>query len=183
MPHGHSFLRKFFRDPHGTGAIAPATRKLAASVGLAAREAYRRHLRAGSQGQRLRVVELGAGTGALTQCISPLNPVVVERDAAWAALLRDRFPELEVRQECATRTLRDVSGPIGVVTSIPMLNNPQSDELRALLMARYAEGLVKFCVLYTYGWTDPLRGAGFSDARRISFVPHSLPPAHVWVYH
>lgn len=178
---GRSFLQKFICDPRGTGAVAPATRALSRCVARTVREAYLQHAREGS-GDRLAVVELGAGTGALTRGISPLNPLVIERDATWAALLRSRFPSLEVRQECALRALEAIRVPTAVVSSIPLINNPQASELRAALAAKYAAGLMKFCVLYTYGWTDPLAGTAFRDARRASFVPRSLPPAHVWIY-
>jgi phosphatidylethanolamine/phosphatidyl-N-methylethanolamine N-methyltransferase len=171
----HSFIRKFFRDPQGTGAVLPATRTLANSVDATARAACLQH-------GRPRLIELGAGTGALTQCLAGLNPVVVEKDEAWAALLRLRFPALEVRQQCAIETLRGLLEPTGVVSSIPLLNNPQSSELKSALEAKYREGIVKFCVLYTYGWSNPLAGSMFRLARRASFVPRSLPPAHVWLY-
>jgi phosphatidylethanolamine/phosphatidyl-N-methylethanolamine N-methyltransferase len=172
-----SFFRNFIRDPQGTGALAPATRTLANSVGETARAAFLRHGRGD-----LRMLELGAGTGALTRCIAGLNPVLVERDEAWAALLRLRFPALEVRQECAVDTLVGLREPTGVVFSIPLLNNPKSAELKRALADKYAAGLVKFCVLYTYGWSNPLGGGTFREAGRASFVPRSLPPAHVWLY-
>jgi phosphatidylethanolamine/phosphatidyl-N-methylethanolamine N-methyltransferase len=175
----HSFIRKFIRDPRETGAVAPATRNLANSVGKAAREAFHRHRQ---DMPDLHVLELGAGTGALTVPICPLNPVLIEKDQAWAALLRLRFPALEVRQECAINTLEGLARPAGVVSSIPLLNNPQSAELKRVLGAKYLEGLVKFCVLYSYGWFNPLADAGFREARRVAFVPRSLPPAHVWVF-
>jgi len=178
---GRSFLRKFICDPHGTGAVAPATRSLARSVARTVCDAYQQHAD-GGPGEPLRVVELGAGTGALTQGISPLNPLVIERDEAWAALLRRRFPALEVRQQCALCALDAIREPTAVVSSIPLINNPQAADLREALEAKYAQGLVKFCVLYTYGWVNPLAGAAFRDARRASFVPRSLPPAHVWIY-
>ncbi len=179
-----SFLRSFLRDPRSLGAVAPATVTLARSVGTAARAAHQRHSLAGQESLAapLKMIELGAGTGALTQQIRPLNPVLVEHDEAWAALLRDRFPSLEVRQECATSTLRALAEPVGLVSSIPLWNNPRSDELRELLLARYIEGMVKFCVLYTYGWTDPLRGCAFRQRNRVGFVARSFPPAHVWAY-
>jgi len=174
-----SFVRKFLCDPQGVGALAPATRTLAGSVARAAREAHRRA--AGHDGV-LQMLELGAGTGALTSEISALNPVLVEKDAAWASLLRLRFPGLEVRQECALETLASLSAPCGVVSSIPLWNNPQSGQLKQLLQSKYAEGLLLFCVLYTYGWTNPLRKGVFRHAHRASFVPRSLPPACVWIY-
>lgn len=174
-----SFLQHFLRDPRTLGAVAPATPALARTVGSAAHAAYLRH----SPAQSLKMIELGAGTGALTQQIRLLNPVLIEQNEAWAALLRVRFPQLEVRQECATSTLKALDEPVGIVTSIPLWNNPQAQELRDLLVARYREGMVKFCVLYTYGWTDPLRGSEFKECTRVGFVPRSLPPANVWVYH
>jgi phosphatidylethanolamine/phosphatidyl-N-methylethanolamine N-methyltransferase len=176
-----SFLLNFIRNPRATGAVAPATRTLARSVAAAAHHAYARHRGAGAHAS-LRVLELGAGTGALTRAISGLGPTLVEQDAGWAALLRDRYPALEVREACATEVLAELREPAGIVSSIPLLNNPRSSELKRLLAQRYAEGLLRFCVLYTYGWRDPLAGSGFREVRRASFVPRSLPPAHVWVY-
>lgn len=178
-----SFWRNFIRDPRATGAVAPATRSLASSVARAANAAHSRQteLTPGAD-RRLKVVELGAGTGALTQQIRALNPLVIERDKAWAAMLQVRFPALEVRQGCAMEVLRNLREPVGVISSIPLLNNPQSAQLKAALDDCYRGGLLKFCVLYTYGWTNPLSGGTFRDARRASFVTRSLPPAHVWVY-
>lgn len=176
-----SFLRNFIRNPRATGAVAPATRALAHSVAAAAHRAYARHRDADLHAP-LRLLELGAGTGALTRAISGLGPTLVERDAGWAALLRKRYPALEVREACATEVLAELREPTGIVSSIPLLNNPQSGDLKRLLAERYAEGLLRFCVLYTYGWRDPLAGSGFREVRRASFVPRSLPPAHVWVY-
>lgn len=175
------FLSRFIRAPRATGAVAPATQSLARSVAAAAHSAYARH-QAGGAPAPLRILELGAGTGALTHGIASLRPILVERDAGWAALLRDRYPGLEVRQECATRILGELREPVGIVSSIPTLNNPQSTELKRLLAQGYAQGLLKFCVLYTYGWRDPLADTGFREARRASFIVRSLPPAHVWTY-
>src|SRR6476661_6346048 len=119
-PSGVSFLRNFIRDPRGTGAVAPATRSLAESVGRVALQAYSRHrIQAGCSG--IQVLELGAGTGALTGAIESISPVVVEKDEAWAALLRLRFPHLDVRAQCATDTLAGIDRPTGIVSSIPLL--------------------------------------------------------------
>lgn len=175
------FIWKFVLNPGGTGALAPATASLARTVARVTCHEFDRH-RVSRDAPDLRLIELGAGTGALSRSIRRLRPVLVERDESWAHLLRCQFPGLEVRSECATQTLESLDRPVGVVTSIPMLNNPQSDEIRRLLGLRYAQGLIKFCVLYTYGWADPLSGAGFRFGRRESFVARSFPPASVWVY-
>ena len=186
------FIRAFVCDPYHIGAVTPASRSLGDRIGEATRRAMRDGLGASSSRNdpnasasthaRPRIVELGAGTGAVSRFISAMNPVLVERNGEWAALLRKRFPYLEIRAECATLALANLSKPVGVVSSIPMLNNPQGDALRALLARKYRDGLIRFCVLYTYGWTNPLAGVGFREARREYFVTRSFPPASVWVY-
>jgi phospholipid N-methyltransferase len=170
------FLRNFLCDPRGVGAVAPATASLARNVASAAHELWRQHSRG------VQVIELGAGTGALSQSLSRMQPILVERNDEWAHLLRLRFPALEVRNECAVETLRSLRSPVGLVSSIPLLNNPQAGELKSLIRQAYADGLLRYCVLYTYGWRDPLAGSGFREHRRARFVPGSLPPAHVWAY-
>jgi phospholipid N-methyltransferase len=50
------------------------------------------------------------------------------------------------------------------------------------LTRKYQDGLIRFCVLYTYGWTNPLAGVGFREGRREYFVTRNFPPASVWVY-
>ena len=181
------FVRAFLCDPLHVGAVAPASTSLGHRIGVATRKAMRDGLR-GSPGAaaahaRPTIVELGAGTGSISRFISAMNPVLVERNDEWAAILRRRFPYLEIRAECATRALAAVENPIGVVSSIPMLNNPQADAIRRLLTLKYHDGLIRFCVLYTYGWSNPLAGVGFRKEKREYFVARSLPPASVWVYH
>jgi phosphatidylethanolamine/phosphatidyl-N-methylethanolamine N-methyltransferase len=186
------FIRAFLCDPIHVGAVTPASDSLGDRIGAATRRALQDGFgtsvyRSGVNGAtathaRPRIVELGAGTGSVSRFISAMNPVLVERNGEWAALLRKRFPYLEIRAECATHALASLSKPVGVVSSIPMLNNPQADAIRTLLMHKYRDGLVRFCVLYTYGWTNPLAGVGFREGRREYFVTRSFPPATVWVY-
>ena len=186
------FVRAFLCDPLHIGALAPASSSLGDRIAAATRRAMRDGFDAaparrgafGAAAARAhpRILELGAGTGAVSRFISAMNPVLVERNDEWAALLSKRFPHLEIRVECATLALERLSGPVGVVSSIPLLNNPQADAIRALLTRKYRDGLIRFCVLYTYGWSDPLAGVGFRERKREYFVARSFPPASVWVY-
>ena len=79
---------------------------------------------------RPRIVELGAGTGLVSRYISAMNPVLVERNGEWAALLRKRFPTSRFVQSARRSRSPSSSKPVGVVSSIPMLNNPQADAIR-----------------------------------------------------
>jgi len=181
------FVRAFLCDPLHVGAVAPASTSLGDRIGAATRKAVRDGFRNGASVASAlhadpRIVELGAGTGSVSRFISAMNPVLIERNGEWAAILRRRFPYLEIRAECATLALANLEKPVGVVSSIPMLNNPQADAIRQLLTLKYRDGLIRFCVLYTYGWSNPLAGVGFREEKREYFVARSLPPASVWVY-
>jgi len=176
------FFWKFLRNPARTGALAAATPQLARRVAQATHQAYWQQPVADASGCELPLIELGAGTGALTHYISAFNPLLVESDPGWAALLKRRFPLLEVRSGCAVETLANLTSPVGVVSSIPLLNNPQAGAIKAMLEQRYLDGLVRFCVLYTYGWNDPMAGRAFRHSKRCAFVAANLPPAFVWVY-
>ena len=187
------FVGAFLRDPFHVGAVTPASSSLGVSIGAATRRAacvefsaptprYGVSASTCARSTSPRIVELGAGTGSVSQYICTMNPVLVERNHEWANLLRKRFPHLEIRTECATRALATLNKPIGIVSSIPMFNNPQADVIKTLLKRKYADGLIRFCVLYTYGWTNPLVGVGFREQTREYFVTRSFPPASVWVY-
>ena len=43
-----------------------------------------------------------------------------------------------------------------------------------LLTRKYRDGLIRFCVLYTYGWSNPLASVGFREERREYFVDAQL---------
>lgn len=93
--HAH-FLKAFFRNSGGIGAIAPSSPELAAlmtdwldwdSLGC--------------------VVEYGPGTGVFTEAIAArLRPgcrfFAVERDPALAEIAQRRCPEVEIRNTCAS---------------------------------------------------------------------------------
>ena len=151
--------------------------------GLDAAPARRGAFGAAASRARPRILEFGAGTGAFSGFSSAMNSVLVERNDEWAALLSKLFPHLEIRAECATLALERLRGPVGVVSSPPLLNNPQADAFRALLTRKYRDGLIRFCVLYTYGWTDSLAGRRIhNECKREYLVARSFPPASVWAY-
>ncbi|TFZ03294.1 class I SAM-dependent methyltransferase [Ramlibacter rhizophilus] len=175
--HPNRFFRGFVGNPRSVGAVLPASSSLSRAVAAATAAC------AGpTDPEPCPLVELGAGTGALTESIRGMRPVLVERDEAFAAVLHKRFPELEIRIQCATDALRNLQEPVGVVSSIPLLNNPQSAELKRTLEQCFAEGRVRFLVLYSYGLADPCGETSLPRGRRAARVWRSMPPASVWVY-
>jgi phosphatidylethanolamine/phosphatidyl-N-methylethanolamine N-methyltransferase len=179
LPPEGLFLARWLRAPHRIGALAPAGRHLARA--MAEQITPEADL----------VIELGGGTGNITQALldaglPPDRLIVVERDPAFYALLKKRFPLLKILRGDATR-LRALLAPLGVsraatiVSSLPLLNMPGPlrqrlvEESFALLAERGT------LIQYTYGAFSPLRrrksGLKGEIAER---VWRNFPPASVW---
>jgi len=101
MPRAPSGTAGFFlevlRSPFETGALAPSSARLA-----------RRIVQEACLEEAASIVELGAGSGALTESIlrarrPSARMIAIERSPRLAAQLEMRCPEAEVICDCATR--------------------------------------------------------------------------------
>ena len=143
------------------------------------------------------VVELGPGTGPVTEAllargVAPERLLLVEYSATFCALLRARFPQVRVIQGDAYRladTLADaVDGPVSaIVSSLPLLNKRDGERHALLDQAFELMGPDGLFVQFTYGMTSPIpleksgkRPAFFGEADKPVWL--NLPPARVWRY-
>lgn len=178
------FLSAWVRNPLQMGAILPSSGELARS--MAAQLGDCSGL----------VVELGAGTGAVTSAllatgIPSERLIVVERNHELAKQLTVRFPKLAVFSGDAGR-LKKLIGeqltlPVDtIVSSLPLLSMRGVTRTRALSQAF---GILKrggTLVQFTYGPRPPIpdataRALGVRGERAVR-VLRNLPPATVWVY-
>ncbi|MCP2167771.1 class I SAM-dependent methyltransferase [Goodfellowiella coeruleoviolacea] len=138
------FVREFLRDPRRTGAVAPSTPWAARTLVAEADPA----------GARV-VVEVGAGTGAITNVLLPRVPpgghlLAVEVNPVFAARLRRRFGADEVAVVCASAVhLRaalaehGVSSVDRVISALPWTTMPdgqQEDILAAVAGVLASDG-------------------------------------------
>ena len=174
------FLGTVVRNPRSVGAVAPSSRRLA------------NHMVAdivpGS-----RVIELGAGTGALTRAIlacgvSPADLLAIEQNEAFSEMLRKRFPGVAVVTDNASALSRHahvLTGPADfVVSGLPLLLFTPGRKLRLLHQV--------FSVLteqgafhqFTYGGRCPVERAVLHrlglEATLLRFTPLNVPPAFVY---
>lgn len=171
------FARELLNQPAAVGAVWPSSSQLARR--MAAR--VPRH------GEGL-VVELGGGTGAVTQAllqreIAPERLLVIERSPVFVRHLRARFPSVTVLQGNAAE-LADLLPPgshvDAIVSSLPLRSLPPQDaaaivaQWRALLAA--GATVVQFT--YVLRGTGHLPPPGFLE-RASDIVWANLPPARV----
>ncbi|BBU61488.1 methyltransferase [Methylosinus sp. C49] len=142
------------------------------------------------------IVELGPGTGPVTQAllehgVPASRLLLVEYETAFCDLLRQRFPGVEVVQGDAyslKQTLAGkLSGPIStIVSSLPLLNQPESDRLRLLDQGFEMMAPGGIIIQFTYGLFSPMplkrhpNGSAFTAVG--SQVWANIPPARVWRY-
>lgn len=175
------FIRSWLEKPLATGAVMPSGKLLARTMA--------RYVDPQAAGP---VIELGPGTGAVTEAlveqgIEPARLVLVEFNPVFCRLLRSRYPQATVVQGDAyglRRLLSNYEPAAAVVSGLPLMTKPI--QLRNRLIADAFELMATDApfIQFTYammGSPIPKRPAGVAAvaAERIWM---NLPPARVWVY-
>jgi phosphatidylethanolamine/phosphatidyl-N-methylethanolamine N-methyltransferase len=176
------FLRSWIEKPLHMGAVMPSGRVLARTMA--------QYVDINSKGP---VVELGPGTGAITNAliergIDQKRLVLVEYNPGFCVLLRDRYPQAKVVQGDAY-ALRDslwdvLSAPASaVVSGLPLVTKPMLTRLKLIRDAFVALAPGAPFVQFTYSVAPPipksLPGVSTEASERIWM---NIPPARVWVY-
>ena len=176
------FLRSWIEKPLHMGAVMPSSRVLARTMA--------QYVDVQSKGP---VVELGPGTGAITNAliehgVDQKRLVLVEYNPGFCALLRDRYPQAKVVQGDAYK-LRDslwnvLEDPASaVVSGLPLVTKPMLTRLKLIRDAFAALAPGAPFVQFTYSVAPPipksLPGVSTEASERIWM---NLPPARVWVY-
>jgi phosphatidylethanolamine/phosphatidyl-N-methylethanolamine N-methyltransferase len=176
------FLRSWIEKPLHMGAVMPSGRILARTMA--------QYVDIKSTDP---VVELGPGTGAITNAliehgVDQKRLVLVEYDPGFCALLRDRYPQATVVQGDAY-TLRDSLWNVlskrasAVVSGLPLVTKPMLTRLKLIRDAFAALAPGAPFVQFTYSVAPPiprsLPGISTEASDRIWM---NLPPARVWVY-
>jgi phosphatidylethanolamine/phosphatidyl-N-methylethanolamine N-methyltransferase len=179
------FFRSWLDNPAIAGAVSPSGRFLARMMAR-----YVDPLKAGP------IVELGPGTGAITEAllergIAPGRLFLVEFDPGFCKLLKRRFPGVHVIKGDAynlTETLGDRlrRPPAAIVSSLPLLLKPEIQRIALLADAFQCMTPDGRFIQFTYGPLSPIpRDKAAALAFHVEASPPvwlNLPPARVWIY-
>ncbi len=178
------FLREWLAHPQRMGSVTPSSRKLAAAMA--------RWL---PRDPESFVLELGPGTGAVTQALLERGLreeklIAIEHNPNMAQLLRKRFPRAHIitgdawHLDDLLRQHHEPVGHVGVVfSSLPLLNFPPE---KAEALAHKIRSVLQpkgNWVQYSYhlGKKQP-RGASHFQLHASKIVWLNLPPAKVSVF-
>jgi phosphatidylethanolamine/phosphatidyl-N-methylethanolamine N-methyltransferase len=175
------FLRSWIEKPLHMGAVMPSSKALARTMA--------RFVDPHSDGP---VIELGPGTGAITDAliargIAEKRLVLVEFDPGFCALLRERYPQATVIQGDAYNlgvTLAELKEPAAaMVSGLPLVTKPMLVRLKLMRDAFLKMEAGAPFIQFTYSVVPPipksLPGIHTKASERVWM---NLPPARVWVY-
>lgn len=179
------FFSKWLREPLRVASVTPSSVHLARAIAAAL-----------PPGGGL-VVELGGGTGSITQAL--LNTgldadclAVIERDPGFFQYLEQRFGAVRLilgdafHLQTLVRELACVMPIRAVVSGLPLLTMSPALQRHLLVQAlEVTQGLGPF-IQFSYGLGSPLRSSVRTSlrlsARCAAQVWRNVPPAKVWVY-
>jgi phospholipid N-methyltransferase len=171
------FLLSYLKAPDLIGAVAPSSAFLA--------KALCRHAE-GAQ----HLIELGAGTGAVTRHLCEEFPqtslVVVERDRGMAAALRRRFGACTVVADAIedrADLFKDIPENSVAVSSLPFRSLPETVAAQiSLLMKQFLLASPKRRIVqFTYGRSVPFDAPDPALVwQRRELILRNFPPAWVW---
>ena len=174
------FFRQWLRSPKSMGAVIPSSRVLARAVTEAVRWAPGEH-----------VIELGAGTGAISQGlidagIPPDALMMIELDRQLFDYLRTRFPAVRVVNGDATR-LVDIVRQLGItrvstiISGLPMVTMPLAFQRAIIEQSFEVLGTDGYLLQYSYSPVSPIPARKLGvEAKLVKFVVRNVPPATVW---
>jgi phosphatidylethanolamine/phosphatidyl-N-methylethanolamine N-methyltransferase len=176
------FFRDWLRHPLEIGAFLPSS----AAVGRAMAKAV--------DFDRLgMILELGGGTGAVTASLleagcSPERLIVVEREAALAAMLRRRFERLQIVEAdaCTIDSVlaeRGITKLAAVVSSLPIKWFPIASQRTVIAPCLDLAGEDGSFVQLTNALVSPVAMSALDlDGIEVARVWSQFPPVQIWRY-
>ena len=176
------FLRTWFKQAKTVGSVWPTSPHMAKRIASAI-----------NTQSGLPVLELGPGTGSITQAIlatglKPEKLFAVEYTQEFVELLKSKFPEINLIHGDAFN-LNEALGSKNqtifdcVISGLPLLNFPVATRIAfvedALKRVPAGRPLIQFC----YGPFPPVAAKlGHFTVERYDNVLRNLPPAQLWIY-
>lgn len=176
------FLRNWIGRPLTTGAVSPSGRALTKLMASFVDPA-----------DHLPVVELGPGTGVVTQAllergVAPGRITSIEYNPDFCALLRQRFKDVAIVEGDAyafNETLKGiVDGPVSaVISSLPLFTRPPEMRRKLILDALGRMPRGRPLIQFSYALVPPVPAEpGRFTVEHTHWVVMNLPPARVWLY-
>jgi phospholipid N-methyltransferase len=167
------FFKRFLTSPQSIGAVMPSGIQLARTMAASIKPGDR-------------VLEIGAGTGALTQSIlnrldSPAQLTSVEIDPELCKEFTKNFPSVHLITGDAEDILKASSNFDAIISGIPfaVMEPTKRDRMFTLIGERLSPGGMFVAFQYSLSSKTELEKL-FKDVQ-VKFSPLNIPPAAVYI--
>ena len=179
------FFKAWVENPRHIGAIVPSSPVLAEMVASQIDFTKPGYL-----------IELGAGTGALTKAILETGLpeerlIIIEQNPKFVELLRKKFPKVlileadaqEVKQVLSQQGIIQINS---IISGIPLRSLPPKVLINIIKNSLELLPIGAAFIQFTYGAKSPIP-AGLLDSKKFEIITseriwRNLPPARVWTY-
>lgn len=176
-----AFWKELLKNPRRVGSISPS--------GIALGDAIAKVVLADRPGC---VVELGAGTGAITRSLVEIRKelddlIVIEKSASLVALLASRYPTLNIVTGCASlvgELAVPSNRPLTIVSSLPLRSLPQHevDAIKNAIGSLSMRSTGFRFIQYSYFGRVPfVSHTTWLTWEKMDTVFANIPPATIWV--
>jgi phospholipid N-methyltransferase len=167
-----NWLIKFFKSPRQIGSIAPSSKSLG-------------KLMTKSLPQNARILELGSGSGSITECIlsqisDPTLLTSVEADTELCLICQNKFPDITCYNQDIQEILSQEKSYDFIISGIPFaaMQEKRRHQLFHLIHERLTPGGAFIMFQYSTLTRNELRE--IFDDLTTDFTPWNLPPAFVF---
>jgi len=92
------------------------------------------------------VIEIGGGTGALTQFVKNKDVTIIERDYELSQILKINYPQYTIKNQCGISYLKEYKNEYGLLASIPLINKELKTELINCINDHISKNQIKWIV-------------------------------------
>lgn len=175
-----TFWLECLRSPGSIGSIIPSSGTLSRSI---AKEVF-----SCPPGQ---IIELGAGTGAITETLIDLSEcvnkiVIIEKSIRLAEILRSKFFGIKI--ECCSaaeigKLDIDDALPVTIISSIPFrsLKRQEKNEIVSAISNIHQKAKMFRLIQYSYLFSPPFSPPHGLRWRKGGVVFSNIPPARIWI--
>ena len=164
-------LKKFLNDPLNVGAIIESSNTSAKKIGELI-----------NKKDTKKIIEIGGGTGQLSKYILNKNLTIIERDMELSELLRKKYNNNEIINDCGIKFLKNYKSKYGLLTSIPLIKKDTRMDLVNIINQHIENNQIEWFIILGYKYFNSFSDISFKNHKR-SLVLRNVPPAFIWHYY
>ena len=163
-------FQKFIKDPLNIGAITPSSRQSAKKIAEIINSTKTKN-----------VIEIGGGTGVLSEYIQNKDLTIVERDQELCEILKQKYKKNQIINSCGIEYLKSIKNNYGLLISIPLMKTNIKSELTNIINQHIEKKQIDWFIILGYRYLNQFQNIQFKNKKR-HIIFNNIPPAFIWQY-